>query len=55
MSIEFIRFIAWPADGCRPTDFSTIAFRSVLQSEKPAPDASDTAPCEYVRPENGEA
>ena len=55
MSAEIIRFIARAADDREPTDFPTIAFRSVLQSEKPADDAADTAPCEYVRPENGEA
>jgi hypothetical protein len=55
MSAEIIRFIAPPADDRKPTDFPTIAFRSILQSEKPEPDAADTAPCEYVRPENDEA
>ena len=55
MSAEIIRFIARPADDRGPTDFPTIAFRSVLQSKKQAPDAADTAPREYVRAENGEA
>jgi hypothetical protein len=30
-------------------------FRAVPRSEKPVTDDSDTAPCEYVRPENDEA
>ena len=55
MSAEIIRFIARPGRERQPSDFPTIAFRPVLQSEKPADDAADTAPCEYVRPENGEA
>jgi hypothetical protein len=55
MSAEIIRFITRPADEREPTDFPTIAFRPVLQSEKPADEAADTAPCEYVRPENGQA
>ena len=43
MSADIIRFIARPADDRKPTDFPTIAFRSVLQSEQPASDAADTA------------
>jgi hypothetical protein len=55
MSAEIIRFVARSSRERQPSDFPTIVFRAVLQSEKPAPDAADTAPCEYVRPENGEA
>ena len=55
MSAEIVRFIARPGRERQSSDFPVIAFRSVLRSERPAPDAPDTAPCEYVRPENGEA
>jgi hypothetical protein len=53
MSAETIRFIARPSRERQPSDFPVIAFRSVLQSEKPAPDAEDTAPCEYMPPVDG--
>ena len=55
MSAEIVRFIARPNRDHEPTDFPTIAFRSVLQSEKPATDDADTAPCEYVPPTSGES
>jgi hypothetical protein len=55
MSAEIIRFIARPSRERQPSDFPVIAFRSILRSERPVPDAPDTAPCEYVCPENGEA
>jgi hypothetical protein len=55
MSADIIRFIARPADDRKPTDFPTIAFRSVLQSEQSASDAADTAPCEYAPPIYGES
>jgi hypothetical protein len=55
MSAEIVRFIARPDRKRQPNDFPTIVFRAVARSEKPVTDDSDRAPCEYVRPENGEA
>ena len=55
MSAEIVRFIARPDRERQPSDFPTIVFRAVPRSEQPVTDDSDTAPCEYVRPENGEA
>jgi hypothetical protein len=55
MSAEIIRFIARPNRYRQTSDFPTIAFRTVLQSEKPATNDSDTAPCEYVPPVAGES
>ena len=54
MNAEIIRFIARPSRDREPTDFPTIAFRSVRPETSVVEDA-DTAPCEYVRPENGES
>jgi hypothetical protein len=47
MSADVIRFIPRPARGREPTDFPTIAFRSVQLDA-----CADTAPCEYVQREN---
>jgi hypothetical protein len=55
MNAEIIRFIARPKCDRESTDFPTIAFRSVVQSEKSATEETDTAPCEYVPPVPGEA
>jgi hypothetical protein len=50
MSADIIRFIARPNRDRQPSDFPTIVFRAVSQSEKSAADDADTAPCEYVPP-----
>ena len=55
MSADIVRCIARPSRERQPSDFPTIVFRAVPRSEKPATEDADTAPCEYVRPENGEA
>jgi hypothetical protein len=55
MSAEIIRLIALPDGERQPSDFPTIVFRAIVRSETPASDAADTAPCEYVRPENDKA
>jgi hypothetical protein len=47
MTADIIRFIPRPARGRGPTDFPTIAFRGAEPNE-----CADTAPCEYVRPDN---
>jgi len=48
MSTEIIRFIARPNPDREPTDFPTIAFRSVVLSEKSSAEDTNTAPCEHV-------
>jgi len=49
MSAEVIRFIVPPRRHARtPTDFPTIAFRSVLGPDELAAAHADTAPCELV-------
>ncbi len=55
MSADIIRFIARPNRDRQPLDFPVIAFRTVLQSEQPATDDFDTAPCEYVPPTRDES
>ena len=49
MSAEVILFIVPPPrDAGTPTDFPTIAFRSVVGSDELAAAHADTAPCELV-------
>jgi hypothetical protein len=48
MSADIIRFIARPNRDRKPTDFPTIAFRSVVQPADLAMNQADTAPSEYV-------
>jgi len=49
MSAEVIRFIVPPRRHARtPTDFPTIAFRSVPGPDELAAAHADTAPCELV-------
>ncbi len=51
MNADVIRFIPRPARGRGPTDFPTIAFRSAEEPDN----CADTAPCEYVAPDNDPA
>jgi hypothetical protein len=53
MSAEIIRFIGRPNREPQPSDFPTIVFRAVPRSGKSAPEDSDTAPCEYLPPIDG--
>jgi hypothetical protein len=53
MSAEIIRFIARPDRERQPSDFPTIVFRAVPRSGKSATEDSDTAPCEYLPPIDG--
>jgi len=53
MSAEIIQFVPRPRNDQEQTDFPTIAFRSVVPDL--AKDHVDTAPCEYVVPEGGDA
>ena len=55
MSAEIIRFIARPNQERQPSDFPTIVFRAVLRSGQSAAEDSDTAPCEYLPPIDGES
>jgi len=48
VSAEVIRFVPRPRGGGEATDFPTIAFRFVAE----AGDPTDTAPCEYVAPQD---
>jgi hypothetical protein len=48
MSADIIRYIPRPGRAAEPTDFPTIAFRSVEMAGHPVVDHADTAPCEYV-------
>jgi hypothetical protein len=48
MNADVIRFIPRPTRGRGPTDFPTIAFRSSV----PCDEYADTAPSEYVAPDN---
>jgi len=49
MSAEVIRFIVPPPRNARtPTDFPTIAFRSIVEPNELPADYADTAPCELV-------
>jgi hypothetical protein len=47
MSADIIRFIPRPGRAAEPTDFPTIAFRSVDMAGDLVMDHTDTAPCEY--------
>jgi hypothetical protein len=55
VSAEIIRFIRGPKHNRGQTDFPTIAFRSAVRPNDLTMDHSDTAPCEYVWPDQGEA
>ena len=55
MNAEIIRFIPRPNRDRQASDFPTIAFRTIPQTEKPATNDSDTAPSEYVPPTDGES
>jgi hypothetical protein len=50
VSAEVVRFIPRPRDSGEATDFPAIAFRFAAE----AGDHADTAPCEYVAPEQCE-
>lgn len=52
VSADIIQFITCPANAPEPTDFPTIAFRSVVHDL--AGDHVDPASCEDVEPEVGE-
>ena len=47
MSADIIRFIPRPKRGREPTDFPTIAFRSVVKPDGLVMDHVDAAPCEH--------
>jgi hypothetical protein len=51
MSAEIIQFIPRPKHDREQTGFPTIAFRSTRPPDDLVMDHADTAPCEYVRPE----
>jgi hypothetical protein len=51
MNADVIRFIPRPTPSRGPTDFPAIAFRG---ADQPA-ECADTAPCEYVAPDNDPA
>ncbi len=51
MSAEIIRFIRGPKRHRELSDFPTIAFRSAARADDLAMDHADTAPCEYVPPD----
>jgi hypothetical protein len=51
MSAEIIRFIRGPKQHREHSDFPTIAFRSVARPDELAMGHADTAPCEYVPPD----
>jgi hypothetical protein len=55
VSAEIIQFIRGPKHDRGQTDFPTIAFRSAARRDDLTMDHVDTAPCEYVRPEQSEA
>jgi len=52
MSAEIIRLIPRPDRGREPTDFPTIAFRSVVKPDDLTMDHADTAPREHTPAEN---
>jgi hypothetical protein len=54
VSAEIIQFIPRPNHRER-TDFPTIAFRSAARPNDPAMDHVDTAPCEYIRPDQADS
>jgi hypothetical protein len=51
LSAEIIQFIRGPRRDRELSDFPTIAFRLAPRPDVPVIDYADTAPCEYVRPE----
>jgi hypothetical protein len=51
VTAEIIQFIPRPKHDREQTDFPTIAFRSARPPGDLVMDHADTAPCEYVRPE----
>jgi hypothetical protein len=51
MSADIIQFIPRPQRNRGPTDFSTIAFRSAPRPDDLTMDHVDTAPCEYLWPD----
>lgn len=51
VSAEIIRLIRGPKRAREPSDFPTIAFRSAARPDDLAMDHADTAPCEYVPPD----
>jgi hypothetical protein len=52
MSADIIRFIPRPNRGREPTDFPTIAFRSVVEPDDLVMDHADMAPCKQASAEN---
>jgi hypothetical protein len=52
MSADIIRFIPRPDRRREPTDFPTIAFRSLVKPDNLVMDRADTAPCEHVPAES---
>jgi hypothetical protein len=50
VSAEIIQFIRGPKHHRGPSDFPTIAFRSMARPDDLVMDHADTAPCEYVQP-----
>jgi hypothetical protein len=52
MSADIVRLVPRPDRGREPTDFPAIAFRSACEPDDLRMDHDDTAPCEYLRPEN---
>ena len=55
VSAEIIQFIARPGRNREPTDFPTIAFRSVAGTDDLTMDHVDTTPGAIIRPDSEEA
>ena len=51
MSAAIIRFIPRPRHIRKPTGFPTVAFRSTARPDHLVMEHADTAPCEYVWPD----
>ena len=51
VSAEIIQFIRRPKHNREQSDFPTIAFRSAVRPDELTMDHADTAPYEYVRPD----
>jgi hypothetical protein len=52
MSADIISFVRRPNRGCEPTDFPSIVFRAVVESDHLTINRADTAPCEHPPAEN---
>jgi hypothetical protein len=55
VSAEIIRFIRGPKFYCEPSDFPTIALRSVAKPDGLTMDHVDTLPCEHGQAEESQS